>query len=283
MSVDPERLVNKILKVAALPKVVLKFNEAIQNPVTTNHDLENIISEDTALASRLLRIANSAMYNFPSKIETIDKAITIIGHQQMNEIILGCSIIKLFQNIPQEIVNMEQFWEHSLAVATASRIIASYRREQNIEKHFTSGLLHDIGRLIILIELPKQTEEIINKARTEDLLLVDVEKGVLGFDHAKLGAMLLKKWKLPERLVSSVYYHHMPNISPGNIVDPAIVHIADIICHAVQYGSSGEMFVPRLQNKAWESLNISSDTLPSLMEQLEVQHKEAVKHILGND
>ena len=108
-----------------------------------------------------------------------------------------------------------------------------------------------------------------------------VEKDVLGFDHAKLGAMLLKKWKLPEEVVAAVYYHHMPTVSSGNVIAPATIHIADMMSHALQFGSSGEEFVPTLNEKAWKALDLEVEIISPVLEQLNVQHAEAVKYILG--
>ncbi len=281
MALDAERIVTNVLKVAALPAVALKFSEAIKDPLTSNNDLENIVSEDSALAAKVLMIANSALYNFPSKIDTISKAITIIGLKQINEVILSCSIVAMFKDIPQDVIDMDMFWRHSIAVATTARILANSRHEQNIEKYFTSGLLHDIGKLIIFVEAPKYVAEIIDKSAGSGELMHKVEKEVLGFDHAKLGAMLLKKWKLPDEIVANVYYHHMPSISSTNIVGPSIIHIADIISHALQFGSSGERFVPALNEKAWAALDLDIEIISPAIEQLNVQHAEAVKFILG--
>ena len=281
MALDAERIVTNVLKVAALPAVAMKFSEAIKDPLTSNQDLENIVSEDSALAAKVLMIANSALFNFPSKIDTISKAITIIGHKQLSEIVLSCSIVAMFKDIPQDVIDMELFWRHSIAVATTARILAASRREQNIEKFFTAGLLHDIGKLIIFIETPKYAVEVINQCVEKNELMHKVEKEVLGFDHAKLGGLLLKKWKLPEGIVSSVYYHHMPSISSGDIIGPSIIHIADIITHALHFGSSGENFVPTFNEKAWKSLDLDIEILGPVIEQLNVQYNEAVKYILG--
>jgi len=119
VALDAERIVTNVLKVAALPAVAMKFSEAIQNPLTSNKDLENIVSEDSALAAKVLMIANSALFNFPSKIDTISKAITIIGQKQLSDIILSCSIVAMFKDIPQDVIDMDMFWKHSIAVATA--------------------------------------------------------------------------------------------------------------------------------------------------------------------
>lgn len=281
MALNAEKIVTRVLKVAALPAVALKFSEAIKDPLTSNNDLEKIVSEDSALASKVLMIANSALFNFPSKIDTISNAITIIGHKQLSEVILSCSVVGMFKGIPQDIINMDDFWRHSIAVATTSRILASARREQNIEKFFTAGLLHDIGKLIIFVEAGKQAAQVLSKIDESNELMHKVEKEILGFDHAKLGALLLKKWKLPDEIVSAVYYHHMPSISSTDIVSPSIVHIADIITHALEFGSSGEKFVPILNEKAWDALDLDVDILSTVIEQLNVQYSEAVKYILG--
>ncbi len=281
MALDAERIVTNVLKVAALPAVALKFSEAIKDPVTSNQDLENIVSEDSALAAKVLMIANSALFNFPSKIDTISKAVTIIGHKQLSEIILSCSIVAMFKDIPQDVIDMDMFWRHSIAVATAARILAASRREQNIEKFFTAGLLHDIGKLIIFVEAPKYAKQVIDKCAETDELMHKVEKDILGFDHAKLGAMLLKKWKLPNDIVASVCYHHMPSVSSTDVITPGIIHIADIITHALEFGSSGERFVPTLNEKSWDALDLDVEILSSSIEQIDVQHTEAVKYILG--
>jgi len=281
MALDAERIVTNVLKVAALPAVALKFSEAIKDPLTSNQDLENIVSEDSALAAKVLMIANSALFNFPSKIDTISNSITIIGHKQLSEIILSCSIVTMFKDIPQDVIDMDMFWRHSIAVATAARILAASRHEQNIERFFTAGLLHDIGKLILFVEAPKYVAEVLEKCVDKNKLMHIVEKEILGFDHAKLGAMLLKKWKLPDDVVAPVYYHHMPSVSSGGIIAPAIIHVADIITHALQFGSSGEKFVPTLNEKAWNALDLDVEILGAVVEQLNVQHKEAVKYILG--
>ncbi len=282
MALDAEKIIARVLKVAALPAVAIKFSEAINNPLTSNQDLENIVAEDSALAARVLMIANSALFNFPSKIDTIAKAITIIGHNQLSDIILSCSIVAMFKDIPQDVIDMDMFWRHSIAVGSAARLLAAARREQNIERFFTSGLLHDIGKLIIFVEIPDYAKKVLTRSVDSGELMHRVEKEVMGFDHARLGAMLLKKWKLPEDVISSVYYHHMPSISSGDVIGPAAVHIADIITHSLQFGSSGERHVPVFSHKAWTALGLDIDILSPLIDQLNVQHTEAVKYILGD-
>jgi len=281
MSVDAEKIVTKVLKVASLPEVVLKFGEAIKNPLTSNNQLENILSEDSALASKVLMIANSALYNFPSKIDTILNAISIVGHKQLNDIILSCSVVSMFKDLPQDVIDMDMFWRHSLSVATASRILASSRREQNIEKFFTAGLLHDIGKLIMFSEIPSKASEVLQRCSESNELAHKVEQDIIGFDHAKLGSMLLQKWKLPNELATAVNYHHNPSSSRGDVVCASTLHIADIISHSLQFGSTGQSLVPKMNAKAWDVLGLDVVIVGALIEQLNVQYNDAVKYILN--
>ena len=280
---DPELIIRGITKVASLPTIFVKLDEAIGDPRSTNKDFAAIINEDTAMAARLLRIGNSALYNFPSKIETVSHAITIIGTTQLRDLVLACSVIKMFDNIPEELVSMELFWRHSIAVGVAARIIATTRRENNVERFFVAGLLHDIGRLIMFTETANQMQHVVNHAQEEQLLLFKAEKELMGFDHAKLGGLLLTAWQLPDRLVDAVQYHHNPARSKTHPIEAGILHIADIIVNALQLGTTGEHFVPPLNNSAWEQLDLADDVFSTIIDRLLIQYDDAVKFILSDN
>ena len=282
MKTDPETIVARVMKVASLPAVALKFSEAIDDPLSTNQDLENIISDDSALASRILRIANSALYNFPTKIDTISKALSIIGQKQVNDIILSCSIINAFGKISQNFINMEQFWRHNLAVASAARVIASLRREHNIEVYFVAGLLHDIGRLVLLTERTTTMNQGFESVESEKKFIYQKEREFLGFDHAHIGSLLMKKWKLPPVLWNTIKYHHVPSQASGYQVEAGIVHLADIIAHGLELGASGEKYVPSMDKKIWGMLDMDINLVPIAVDQVYVQYEEAVKYMLDS-
>ncbi|MDH5395493.1 MAG: HDOD domain-containing protein, partial [Gammaproteobacteria bacterium] len=136
-------------------------------------------------------------------------------------------------------------------------------------------------KLILFTETPKYMTQVIVESSESKKLMHVCEKDILGFDHALLGAKLLGKWKLPDEIVTSVYYHHMPSISKGDILNASVVHIADIIAHSLQYGFSGEKFVPALNDKAWAILNLETEVISGVIEQANIQYNDAVKYILG--
>ena len=279
---DPALIVRGVTKVASLPTVFVKLDEAINSPRSTNKDLAKIISDDTALAARLLRIANSALYNFPQKIDTVTHAITVIGISQLRDLVLACSVIKMFKDMPEDMLTMESFWRHSMACGIAARVIAGTRREANVERFFVAGLLHDIGRLIMLMEMTQEMSIVFGTREKTPELLYSIEHELLGFDHARLGGLLLKAWQLPERLEEAVTFHHHPHRARKFPIDASIIHLADIIANAMRLGSSGERYVPPLNEEAWKAIDRTPDIMVTVMDQLTSQYNDAVQFILGD-
>jgi HD-like signal output (HDOD) protein len=229
------------------------------------------------LTARLLKIVNSAFYSFPSKIETISRAVTVVGTQQLRDLALATSVMKLFKGVPPDLISMEPFWRHSIACGVAARVLATHKREANIERFFVAGILHDIGRLVLCMKEPDWMRSALGRCHASGELLYKVEDEELGFDHASLGRILLENWKLPASLVETVAYHHNPEAAARFPVEAADVHVADIIAHALQLGSSGERFVPPLSPLAWERAGMSMGQLPGAIEQVDRQYREAVE------
>ncbi len=282
MDYDANSLVESATEFAILPTVYFKVDDAINDPCKSNHHLSQIINEDAVLAAKLLRIANSALFNFPSKIDTISRAITVIGTQQLKDMVLSCSVIKTFNHLPADLVNMDSFWRHSMATAVAARLLATYCKESNVERYFVAGLLHDIGQLVLFSEIPCVICEVIQKALSMQFLLQDVEQEIVGFTHAEVGALLMNAWKLPECHEKAVGYHHSPELAENSQKEVAIVHVADLMTTALQFGRSGEFYAPKLNNEAWKNLGLSSNVIPLIIQQLERQYQDAVCYILSD-
>jgi HD-like signal output (HDOD) protein len=275
-----EKLVLETPAVSSLPGVYARLNETVDDPRSSSRDVAGVIAEDTGLEARLLRVANSAFFGFPSRIDTISRAVSLVGTRQLRDLALATSIVRQFQGVPDTLVSMESFWRHSLACGVAARILATYRREPNVERFFIAGLMHDIGRLVMFATIPEMATEAFAQARSKGKLLYASEREVMGFDHADVGGALLRHWKLPVPTSDAVAFHHRPAAHGGLHTDTAIVHVADLISNAMQIGSSGEHFVPPLHTHAWEHLGLPKDILAGTLSELERQYQDAVITIL---
>ena len=251
-----QKLAQENISLPEIPSIVFELNEVIANPLSSAEDIAQVVQRSPSLTALLLKIVNSPFYGFPSKIDKISLAVTLIGTREISGLALGISILSQFNNIPKEILSMYSFLRHSLACGIISRILAAHKSIPQTEQLFVSGLLHDLGRLILYSYFPEESRNIIGRARLSDRLLYQQENDYLGGNHTHLVKQLLQQWKLPMVLENNVFYHHSPSEAQQPI--PAtLVHLADVITNSLGIGTSGERYVPPLDTVAWENLGLS--------------------------
>jgi HD-like signal output (HDOD) protein len=270
---------NKKIILPEIPAVVFELNEVIANPMSSAEHIAEVVNRSPSLTALLLKIVNSSFYGFPSQIDKVSQAVTLIGTREISGLALGISILSIFKTIPKEIIDMHSFLKHSLACGIFSRVIAAHLNSNQTEQLFVSGLLHDLGRLILYIHFPKESHNTITRSRNRSKLLFKEETDYLGCDHAEVGKQLLKQWKLPLIIENCVFYHHHPSEAQQKI--PAtIVHLADIVVNSLGIGSSGEKFVPPLDSAAWENLEFPISSIEKVIGQATHQFKalETILH-----
>ena len=252
----------------SLPKIYFELQEALNDPEKTFQDLGEIIGFDPALSARMLKIVNSSFYGFPSKIETISHAISIIGMDQLTDLALSTLVIHQFRGIPNSLFNMEKYWRHSMACGVVARSLAEFRGEKNIERFYLAGILHDIGRLVIFKKEPALARDAFYRSKEKRENIYLSEQKLMGFDHADVGRELLKAWNLPPRLVEAVSGHHQPQTAKEFSVDAAILHTSDYIVHIMQAGSDAEFSDPQLYPQSWEMIELSTDDFEFMKEKM---------------
>ena len=280
-AIQPKDLINGSTRTSSLPEIFIMINEVVNDPTSSFSDIAQVVNLDTALSARLLKIVNSAFYSFPSNIETVTHAIAVIGTEQLHSLVLATTIIANFKGIPDKMLNMNLFWRHSLGVAIIARNLAIHCRETNPERFYLAGILHDIGRLIILENLPDEAKEIIIRQNEVGGTMWQIEREVLGFDHGEVGAALSHSWNLPLSLEEIIGNHHNPSRSKRYPLETTIIHLADIIAKAMELGSSGDIHVPPLDEKSWEQLKLPTGVFSAIWNQTEIQFNETVDIILS--
>ena len=215
------------------------------------------------------------------EVETISHAISIIGTKQLWDLALATSVLTAFKGIPDDLVSMASFWRHSVVCGIAARTIATRLRQNNVERYYLAGILHDVGKLIVFENHPDLAGKIVLLSREKKLLFHIAELEVLGFNHAAIGAALLKAWQLPASLEEIVANHHDPLKSKRYPLESAVVHVADIVAKAMGMDWCREQYVPPLNEKAWEIIGLSPDQLPSIWDQIETQFHDTIEMFLS--
>lgn len=278
-----EQMVQDVSTIHSLPMFYSQLSEAIDHPRSSIADIAKIISEDQGLTARILKLANSPLFGYFSKIETITHAVTIIGVLQVRDLALALSVMDVFAGIPENMVNMEQFWRHSLATGLAARHLATSQREASLERFFVAGILHDVGRLVMYIRDPDHCLKVLEHCRSCGELMYRGEREVFGFDHAEVGGALLRHWKIPPRVAEPVERHHNCHLAGHYPREAAVLHVADLVAHALQLGNSGETLVPELDPGVWDRLQVSYHYLPTLVQQIDATFDETIQVLFGGD
>ena len=267
---DIEALIGSNPVLGAVPEVLVRLTQVMENPTASPAEVAGIIQNDPGLSAKLLKIVNSALYSFPQRIETISRAVTVIGVQQLSALALGVTVLGLFKDIRREFLNIQDFWRHSLACACGSRALASAMGLPNTERYFVSGLLHDVGLLLFLAQVPERAEQALAASREGFETILDAERSFLGVDHGTAGAALLGNWKLPPSLVQAAGFHHEPS-GAVEVRDAAIVHAADFLASALLPGVSGHSLLLPLDPDAFRLLDVPVGVVGLVWERVEDQ------------
>ena len=283
MALAADKLVDDVGPLLSLPEVVLKVNEMVNREDTNAADIAAVISQDPALSTRILMMANSPMYANSRQIDSVTRAVTILGTKQIRDLILSASAAKVFKGIPNDVISVEDFWHHSLYCALLARALAVESKRVNAETMFTAGLLHDIGHLVMFNRVPEQSQAAILLTIQGDANrdLYDAETEVLGFTHCDVGASLAERWHLPDVLIACIAYHHHPAQAPSFADAVAHIHIANAIASLPYSDTPAADDLQRIEPAAWQMAGLAPEDIGPAVQKAQSQLLETQQALFG--
>jgi len=265
-NMDPKILRHKVENINTLPTVpavLKKLSSVIEKPRITIVEISAFISNDPALTTKVLKMVNSAIYGFPGRIASVSHATMLLGLNVIKGLLLGVSVFELMQK------TMSGLYEHSLACAIASRVIAQKKNLKEPEEVSVAGLLHDIGKVILTLEFSKEYETAMKEAEEKKISIFEAEKNQFTATHADVGGWLAEKWRFPRNLIEVIQFHHRPTLAKNAPLETAIVHMADLLVRARGFGFAGENFVPEVNAIAYDLLNLSDQDIKDTLREME--------------
>jgi len=254
----------------SLPAIFNKIVEVIRDPTSSAAFIAETIGKDPNLSAKLLKLVNSSYYGFPEPVGSLSRAVMIVGSSRLTSMAVGILTMTLFRKIPKRLMDVISFWRHGLACGVVARLVAARRRDMEEEALFVAGLLHDMGRMAYVAQQPELTAAALFEAQSRGVPIFVVESEIWGFDHAALGGAMLSAWKFPEQLIRAVAHHHQPTeANPG--LEASLVHVADIIAHAMDHGGGQDFPVPPLAAEAFTATGLLPDDLSSIVIQAQSQ------------
>jgi putative nucleotidyltransferase with HDIG domain len=265
------KTLENVSSIPTLPIVIEKITRLLQNPSTSAEEIGKAITTDQALASKVLKLVNSAFYGFPGKISTITHAVVILGFATVKNVVLTASIFDAFSKRVSLSRNfdLEKFWLHSIACGAASQCIAKHIGFSAKEECFIAGLIHDVGKILMCNYLPEEFEMVLSDRIQKDGLFYESENSVLHITHQELGGIIAERWNLPSELQNAVKNHHYQTPSKEFSTVTGIVHAADILVRALGIGNGGDNKIPQMSELVWTNLGLENIQLQTLLEDIE--------------
>lgn len=278
-------LVQDVNKLVSLPEVCTRIHQMLEDPRYTSKDIGHVLSQDVDLTARLLKIVNSSFYGFPARIDTINRAITVVGNSELLVLVLATSAVMTFKNIPADLMNMATFWRHSVFTGVIARLLASHCNVLHSERLFVAGLLHDIGKLVILYKLPDSARQVLEAAQNnaDDADInesFEQEEKILGFNHATVGMEMLKVWNLPEGLQVAVGFHHTPRLAPSSELEAAIVYLSNILAATAEQNQDMVETLSKVDPAVLKLTGFAAEDIEPLFAEAVPRFNEALEMIL---
>lgn len=269
---DTEVFLSQIQNLPVLPQVAMRITERMQSPTATLVEISNLIKSDIGLSTKVLRLANSSYYSVPGGVSDIPKALQYLGFTTIAQIVLTTSVFGTFKSQGLKDFPLTPFWTHSFAVGQIAEITARSLQMKSPSDAFMGGLMHDLGKLILLELQPEQLSKILHLSKEHEISFLRAENE-LGFkSHVEIGLLLAKHWHLPEAIVSAIRFHHGGALS----LEAKLIEWANLWVHSQNFGSSGSF-----EKDFSEKLELSQIELglsPKMLASNEVMfHKEFEK------
>lgn len=210
MPINHDQLINMVDKIPTFQESVHRILALTTSPDCSAKDLVQVIEHDPILTIKVLKLVNSAYFGLSQEVTSVNHSVVYVGINTIKNVAISVATTGALPKTNKAGLNMNRFWEHSLAVGVIAKLLAENKGVGKNEQanYFVAGLLHDIGKVLFAHFMPTEYQQVLQKSEDEKIPLHQAEKSLLGFDHSEIGAMIATKWQLPTDLISSIKNHH---------------------------------------------------------------------------
>jgi HD-like signal output (HDOD) protein len=258
-------ILNRLTELPPMPQVMFKAREIMNDPTSSFKALADILEKDQAMATRVLRLSNSAYYGLAGKVTSVQHAAVLLGYKTVGEVVQMATSSKLLgDSLEGYKLDSGDLWKHSLAVAIASRLIAAKKHRDMENDAFAAGLIHDAGKIVLNKYILERSDVFEEYMAGDNKSFLDAEKDILGFDHSEIASSMCDIWKIPKSLTSAISFHHNPAASNDNLL-AKIVHVADALALMSGIGAGVDGMLYKMDHRAQESLGLGEEELQGIL------------------
>jgi putative nucleotidyltransferase with HDIG domain len=273
-----EEICSRTTELPSIPAAALKVIKETDSSTSTANSVAQILSTDQALTARIVRLANSAYYGLARRVGNVSEAVVVLGMRTVRNLaIVASSYPWLTKPVPGYELGAKDLWLHSFGVAIGAQVVAKRARFAQEEQAFTAGLLCDIGKLALSVWFEEKTPKMLQLAQLKGNTFSQVERMLLGYDHAEVGAYLAETWNFPKEIVEAIKYHHDPEQCPDRTMLVDCVHMGDYLTMLMGFGLGGDGMQYRFAEDTLERLGIGVEELDDVISEFVTKYKEHEK------
>jgi len=265
-----QELVTCIESLAALPSVYHRVREQFELPDTSINEISRLIETDPALTTGVLKLVNSAFYGFSREIESVERAIIVLGLRQTHELVLAITVSSVFAGIRPQHMDMKRYWIGSMITALTARELAYLTCNPAAGRLFVIGLLADIGHLVMYQTVPELSIAAQTAADAGNEPLHEAERRIVGCDSAEVGAALMDIWRLPANFAETIGAQIKPRLAGKHAIEAELLHIALALSKADRYNKTSKQALQHIDSRIWESIGLDPNTFPKIREAVEM-------------
>ena len=259
------QMVAKIDDLPTIPAVATQVLSLLDNPDVDVDEVADLMLTDQVMTARVMKMVNSPIYRPTQEITSLKRALVYLGLRHIKEVALTSSFINAFED-KGGVLEVAPFWEHSFGVGMVAKIIAEKIRYNDLEKAYISGIIHDIGEVVLSYYRAEEFSRVLESISSRPITLVDAEFEAFGTTHSEIGFCIAEKWNFPEAYGEVILYHHSPREAVQDPVLCAIVNLSDLFCTVRDLNYGG---------RSWVSFNLAEEVAWQILK----EHSPALAHL----
>ena len=265
----PEQIVTSSVRLVTLPAVFMQVKKVVDDPRATPMDLAKVISVDPAMSARLLQLINSAFWGFSGVIDSLSRAVSLLGMIHVHDLVLASSVAQSFEGIPSGLMDVQKFWRASVFRSLAATALARRAEVVDLGRVFTQALLSDLGHMVLYLQLPDHAGRVLVQTRAHPWERASVERSLIGCDYAQVGAALCDNWKLPPSFGEAIRHQNDPQAAGAYTLEASLVHIAAVLAQGLELEITSTAMISRVDPFAWETVQLAPDCLSGILQEAE--------------
>jgi HD-like signal output (HDOD) protein len=264
-----QEIVASNVTLVSLPAIYTSVKAVIDDPRSGAMDLAKVLAADPAMTARVLKLVNSAFWGVSRQVDSLPRAVSLIGMLQIHDLVLASSVIDSFAGIKPALMDVRKFWRSSVLRGLAASALAREAALVDVGRVFTEGLLSDLGHMVLFTRFPEQASRALEQTRDRPWELAQAETALIGCSYAQVGGALTDAWQLPPCFGDSIRHQVAPQEAGTHALEASLLHIAGALALADTHQAARKAIVAQIEPSAWRETELDADCLDKLRPEID--------------